>query len=230
MKQIFSWKDCRSWPKDWPRFCCEPDDPKLKTYGEQLRNSYSSICCYHGARPANVQAYYESGLRLTNSSGLVSYAKAVFSDPIFPAITENEILQAIEELGCGDSGKLFLTLDDRNLLENAGHYLIYGSEFVMSIAGHLTGHHHVDCQQLLKAIGKPTVFELNIPTKWVSASELSQLARSIGIEEPNAGEPGVIDFTLVLRRSLPASCVVGHYHPRDVRDWHRGGSTYNWEA
>jgi len=228
--RVFSWRDRNSWPGNWPRFNCEADDPQLSPYGRRLRSEYCSIRAYHGARPLNVEAYYNSGILISDCDNLVCQARAVFASSAFPAFSPSEIDQAVNSLPRYVDGSVCVALDDRQLVEWAGHYMIYGSEYIMAIAGCLPPIQGMNCQQYLKGIGAPTVFELEVPVSAVSDYELNALALSIGEEESVGEVPCNIDFTFELHESLAPECIIGHYHPREIWDQHDGGRIYVWEG
>lgn len=228
MKRTFAWKDRSSWPAKWPPLECEPDDYRLLDFAEDVRRQYDAIRCFHAARPIDVESYYRTGLRLSNFAELVRHAKSVLGSPTFPPISEAEFDQAVDALDYSDNGKLYVALDDRHLVESAGHYLIYGSEYIMAIAAHLPSDRVLEFQRCLRTIGAPTMYEVDVSIEFVASGELAQLAWWIARVGNERGNPPSIDFTFVLREPLPAERIITHYHPNQIPDWHNGGAVYVW--
>ena len=228
-KRIFSWKNLQSWPKNWPFFDCEPDDPSLKPYAKRLRQEYSAILCYHGARPINIDSYYTKGLMLSNTSELIHYAKKLFNSmSIIPPIQIKEVDLAIKKMNYSNEGLSYLALDNRHLIEDVGHYLIYGSEFIMSIAAQFKKVQRIQSLQTLKTIGTPTIYKINLPLDFLSQSDLTQLAWHIGNMSLYNERPEVINFTFTLMNNLPKEYIIDHYHPKSIVDYHDSASNYTW--
>lgn len=175
-----------------------------------------------------MQSYYESGLRPADDYELIRYAKSVFCGDGGLDVSEDAVDIAASNMRYSNSGRLFLALDDRALIEWAGHYLIYGSEFVMSLGMELAGERAGDVQRILKSAGTPTMFVLNAPTAQMTDSDLSQLAWYISTNQSTTASPEIIDFTIELDCVLPPACVLSHYHPTEVPDHHDHGILYEW--
>lgn len=78
-----------------------------------------------------------------------------------------------------DDGKVYLCLDDRIIFATAGHYLIYDSEYLCSIATALIEVPSIDYRQILKSFGDPTVFEVNLPWSLIPISQQLELSMAI---------------------------------------------------
>jgi hypothetical protein len=115
-------------------------------------------------------------------------------------------------------------MDHRSLLKGGGHYLIYGSEFILAAfveAG----------QYILKGYGTPTIIEIDLPLDTVRDDERLQLASKLLREwcRQKVSRPRSVinlDFSFELREDLPPEFVVGHFHPAQIVDWHDGGRIY----
>lgn len=228
MSRVFSWKDRATWPSEWPQLECAPDDPHVKLLGQQMKHLYDYVRSYHGARPVDMQSYYETGLRPADDYELIRYAKSIYCGDASLGVSEDEVDIVARNLKYSNSGRLFLALDDRALIERAGHYLIYGSEYVMALGIELAGERADDVQRILKSAGIPTMFVLNTPTARMTDSDLSQLAWFIGTNQSTTTGPEIIDFTIELDCALPPECVLSHYHPTEVPDHHNHGIPYEW--
>lgn len=116
-------------------------------------------------------------------------------------------------------------LDDIDLLESAGHYLIRGSEFLNAVAGKLT--RITGKNYLLQnfQLGSPTMLVCNLPVSMVPEEQLREFAcrMAVALLAPlvECSEQSVnrIDYCFILRQCLPASSILNHYHPKRIRDW-----------
>ena len=117
-----------------------------------------------------------------------------------------------------DTGRVYLTFDESALIDNgAGHYLIYGSEWIQCVLG--WGAHTT-----LRNRGVPTVIDVRLPLRKQSFSTRIELARTMLHEwtrartENRENEIRDIEFSFVLREPVPAGWIIGHHHPEFVRD------------
>jgi hypothetical protein len=130
-------------------------------------------------------------------------------------------------LAAADRAVPYFCADERNLTSRdggAGHYLIYGSEYLFSLASRITS--AADAKKTLKKIGRPTVFVCDIPTGLISQHTFREFTGLI-IEylfcelvdgfESHALAPGA-GSALRLTTDLPAQHIVGHYHPLRIYD------------
>lgn len=183
-----------------------------------LVSSFAGVRVFHAARPADPQSYYRTGLQLANYVEQETIARRIFLNERFPEVSESRLAAAIAELTNFDNHRAFVSLDSTDFLESAGHYLIYGSEYLCSIAALLGG---VRLQQELKRHGRPTIFQLTLPFDFVSDSDLGELADVVGRELAGVRRgrlPLPIDFTFRLNRPLPPECVLAHEHPQRIID------------
>ena len=118
-----------------------------------------------------------------------------------------------QDISSIDNDRVYLALDDRDFVRCGGHYLIYGSEYILSIAAGLEKVFNRNYRHYLKQFGIPTIFELSIPIEWLSLAERRALACYLGraVADDSCGE--LIDFTVTLKHEVPAEYVVGMSHP-----------------
>ena len=117
------------------------------------REAYDAIEVYHAARPIDVDAYYHQGIRLADHVSLTAAAHRIFRSGEFPELDEAAFQRAVQRLSGIDNERIYTGLDDRDFLENCGHYLIYGSEHICGIAAALSRNHVTDYRQILKRYG-----------------------------------------------------------------------------
>ena len=80
---------------------------------------YAHAKAFHGCRPENPRSYYEQGLRGQQTDRIQARFRALFHD-----VDPDKIQKALDELqdrsNC-EKGKIWLTGDDRKMLNDFGH-------------------------------------------------------------------------------------------------------------
>ena len=215
----FEWRNRDSWLPIVERFGSHPNNRLV--VGKFIRKHYDSILVYHACRPRNVQSYYEKGLCTADHRLIDDDARRLFFSTEFPELTQEMIEKAINDVSGIDNHLAYVSLDDSLFCDEAGHYLIYGSERITAIAAALTGRTGRNYQKTLMRFGIPTVFRLTLPISQITYSDFEEFIRNIIVELPYvvAGNvPGVIDFTFCLHSSLEPRCVLSHYCPVEIKD------------
>lgn len=103
---------------------------------------------------------------------------------LFHDVAPYQLQKAIDELGnrsTSEKGKIWLTGDDRRMLDDFGHYSINGSEYLMSLAARLTqfDRYGEDYRWRLRDIGVPTVLEVDIPFALIRPRQRVEVANMI---------------------------------------------------
>jgi len=196
------------------------DDEKelVETISERLQSR--SVRVFHGTRTADARSFSEQGIRLHDRAQLEAEVRALVEqrdDLSWMLPTLDEKFQATEHLI--DEGRCYVVVDERVLIEECGHYLLGGSEFVQGIIG-------PERAQSALSECAPTVIEVDLPLRRVPPSFLAEFSRKLigewaKILRRRRAEAGRIDFTFTLREPVPPSWVVGHFHPRLINDPHR---------
>lgn len=218
---IFDWKQPSSWPKFLGSFEItegEVDDELIW----EFYNSYTHIRAYHSARPHSPKSYLEEGIRLADYRALEHEFRTNMKGIFGIEISTEHLEYAKEKIGEFHNKSLFLVLDDRDLLEHAGHYAIYGSEYVHALANHIHHQFGVGGAHYLKKIGTPTVFEVLLDIELVTESDLRQITCKVNnyLYYREVGEP--IDFTIELYRSVAGASIAGYYHPKRIKNPNQG--------
>lgn len=189
---------------------------------ERLRNRYRALRSVHGTRTANIAAFYRDGLLPMVPELLHAQVREIFLGDEFPELTESVIQKAIEAVGSDlREGRVWFEANEEMLIAQAGHYMLYGSEYVTAIAAHLQGYR--DYRQVLKNSGQPTLFVCDVPLELISEGILKEFAggalESV-FQELLDGPEFVPDrwrgAGFYIQKPLSAEHLVGHYHP-DVR-------------
>lgn len=193
-----------------------------------MLKEYSHIRAYHACKPIKAGDYFSKGILIAKHEELKGRAKQIFCSDGLLAVSESEVQNAAEKLSLIDNKKLYLAIDDRFLLENCGHYLIYGSEYILAIANNLPTKQRKLCIERILKIGKPTIFEISLPLKFLNKSLLSELACRLCRSVYNHEKGHHIDFALTLNESISPELIVGSYHPSIIEDPYNSFQKYSW--
>lgn len=207
----------------------------FETFSNLCLDHYTMIRAFHGCRPANIDSYYREGLRPLISREADKQALDLFRSDSLPEITEEKIWDAIRRVGTETrEGNTHLILDDRFLIKYAGHYLIHGSEYLMSIAGELKRSVGKDLTMILRNIGIPTIFICDIPISRFDYNTLRDLAGTLlshyfeSLLSGTSNKP-LLDFTITLQDILEPNYIISHYHPPKIPNPHNSWKIYSWK-
>jgi hypothetical protein len=169
----------------------------------------TSMRTYHGCRPKDVRTYFEQGLRIHCRQELKAQFQTLIPDNALLSTKQEEVLEDKFR-----NGKLYVVVDDRYLVDFAGHYMIYGSEWLMAVLPY-----HRD---LLLESGTPTVLEISLPLARVDFKTRIELARYMLLEWARQlvrnGEIILFDFSFMFKENLPRELIVSHFHPGEIRN------------
>lgn len=197
------------------------------SHAEELADSleHAVMRTFHGCRTEDAGVYFREGLRLHDRREMTERLRSIIAENAELHWMRDRVDEAIREVNNTlDEGRLFVVADDTALVKYAAHYLIYGSEWITAVLGH-SGH------RVLRTIGVPTLLEIDLPLSMSSFQTRKELAVKLLDEwtrftcnSPDWSAP--IDFSFLLRSTIPASCVVGHSHPAELRDPLNGKTLY----
>jgi hypothetical protein len=230
-KDHFAWRNQEWW--DW--FCGHRRRPTVNALVRYLHR-FRGFVVFHGCRPTEIELYHGNGLRPSDLQQLNEVARRLFLKGQFPEIDETGFEWAVElasksASSANDEGKIFLAIDDENLIQHCGHYLIYGSEYICGIAAKLCRKYGGDYRQILKRFGIPTVFGVSLPIDDVGDQGVQSLARHLSriIWESRAQPtPPMFDWTFTIKRALHPDEMLGHYHPVQIPDPLLGYTPYRY--
>lgn len=140
-------------------------DALIDTEAKSL-DGFTHIRAYHACRAESIESYKKEGIRVLGYDEMLERAKSTLS---FLGKKEAEIQEAFNKIwnqfekAC--PRHVYLGIWKEELLNTSGHYLVYGSELITSVAGCLGANSYEAerNQDRLKAIGKPTLILCNIP-------------------------------------------------------------------
>jgi hypothetical protein len=198
----------------------------VESFLNEFSKEFTFIKMYHCCRPSETKSYYDLGIRVLDTTEMNAKFKDLFlKNPRFPQITNSYIQAAIEHMAGSYKrhGSVYFGLDDRFLVNHCGHYLIFGSEYLQSLAAFIDREIHSDLKSEFKKCGKPTVFEVRMPVSYFSDDELRELASEVfhtwahNIDH-NRTYPYELDFGKEIDHGVPSDYIIGHYHPKKIPD------------
>ncbi len=191
-----------------------------------LTERFDTFRTFHGCCPLDTNSYYKQGIRRLDLQEYEQIAKDHFLSGRFPELSESDVLAAVEDMESDNrAGKVFFEANEKMLLECCGHYMLYGSEYLLGIAATLSRRDGPDYRKSLKGIGVPTVFVCNVPFDSIAFDTILELSGSMievmfekfldsTYKHPQPGDC----FGFPIRKNLPPEYIVGHYHPEYIRD------------
>lgn len=191
---------------------------------ERLRRRYRALRAVHGTRTANVTAFYKDGLIPMVPEQFHAQARTIFLSGEYPELSESMLQKAIDAVGSDlREGRVYFEANEEMLIAQAGHYMLYGSEYLTAIAAHLGGMR--DYRQVLKNGGQPTLFVCDVPLDLIGEGTLREFAgdalESV-FQELLDGPEFVRDrwrgAGFCIRKPLLVKHVIGHYNPTVRRD------------
>lgn len=194
------------------------EEQLIESISERLESM--SVRVFHGTRTADAGSFTKQGIRLHDRAHLESEVRALVEqhgELSWMVPTLDEKFEATAHLI--DEGRCYVVVDERVLIEECGHYLLGGSEFVQGIIG-------PERAQSVLSEGAPTVIEVDLPLGRVAPSFLAEFSRKLvgewaKILRRKRTDAGRIDFTFTLREPVPPCWVVGHFHPKIINDPHQ---------
>lgn len=181
----------------------------------------SRVRTFHGTRTADARSFAEEGIWLHDRAKLEAHVRSLVAHhEALNGMTDRLDEEFARTAHLIDHGRCFVVVDERVLIEECGHYLLGGSEFVQGILGPYAA-------QAVLSDCAPTVIEVDLPLSRVTPSQLREFSRTLVGEwakvlRRSRSTPRRLDFSFCLREPVPPSWIVGHFHPPVVHDPHRG--------
>lgn len=197
------------------------EESTLDVLYSRLVSTYSKLRVYHACSPSSIDSYLENGFQTLNPKKLKDETINLFLSFGAKVI---DINNAIADVSTNQrAGRIYFSLDDRDLINFCGHYLVYGSEYIISIAASLYRKTNIDYRTNLKLRGKPTIFLCDIPMSLLSSYTVRELAGAIltelawFIRNPRI-YASLISFGFSIDVELSPKVIVDWYHPRKIKD------------
>lgn len=166
---------------------------------------YTHIRVYHACRPTDVNEYLENGIHDFTKQEAYNIALSRLTQC---GIDEQSITEVFNEQWDSSIHRfdtICVSISKDELLDKAGHYLVYGSEFINGMAAQLF------CQDELKQIGVPTIFVCDV--------EISKFSLDIlEVIEDGSFYNGRWDGGIFLRGNIEADEIVDYIQPKKMFD------------
>ena len=168
-------------------------------------SAYTHIRVFHACRPTDIEDYLKNGIHDFTEEEVYNIAR----DKLMQCgIDEDRIKEVFQEVW-NESGspfnEIYVNISKKELMNESGHYLVYGSEFICGMAAQLF------CQNQLKKIGVPTIFVCDIDT-----NKFPQ--ETIDCIENSSFYDGSWDGGIRLRDNIEASEIVDYIQPKEMFD------------
>lgn len=184
---------------------------------------------YHGGRVEDASCYQRNGLLRSSPEILDERVRQIVREEEGLAWMRPDLDRKLAEWPKRDrdNGWLHVCIDDRIQYDDCGHYLLYGSEWIMAFLG-------PSAWPALRRRGVATMVVFNLALDQVSASCRGELAEALLQEWVHATVKRrdwtpERDFTFSLQFDLPPQTYVGHSHPAVLTDAHDGW-VKRWQA
>lgn len=161
---------------------------------------YSHIRAYHGCRPIDVGHYYAEGIKPFNKKEMRHVASTVFG------ITKEAVITSEPDLQPALSDNIYFVLFKKELLNECGHYLCWGSEYLAAIAAQLDKSEYGKYHDILSNTGIPTIFICDIPIDLLPQWQLEGLLES----------PFETNLACWIPEILSPEHIVAHEHPSKI--------------
>lgn len=214
-EQDLCWDD-----SDWLDEVLEPCLAQdIETVVEALATAIdrATLRVFHGCRVADASVFHQQGIKLGGAATLLAEVRTLVAEEDDLASMRPRLENILAGVDVDyEADQLFVVADDTFQLKYAGHYMLYGSEWILSLLGF--GAHDV-----LRRRGVPTMVEIDLPMSRLTPGLRANFAEAllqewVRLEVNGATFIPPLDFTIMLRAPVPAHQIVGHFHPEALRD------------
>ncbi|WP_297657754.1 hypothetical protein [Hydrogenophaga sp.] len=190
----------------------------------RLLGRYRAIRSCHGTSAPSLDPFYEHGIRPLVIAQVYEQARQIFLGGNYPELSEDNLIRASDHVGpLTREGRVYFEANEWFLKEMCGHYMLYGSEYLVALAANLGGTR--DYRRVLKGRFAPTLFVCDVPLLHIHPGTMAEFAgialQSIFqelLDGPDYAPDKWSGCGFSIRVPLEASCIVGHYHPDITRD------------
>lgn len=209
--------ECWSDQMDWLE-----DDLAVEDFQSAFLGHYDFVRGYHGCRPVSVASYLSRGLIGQSKTAIENAFRQTFSDQ--PADRLNAAIDSMADRAESERGKIYFCGTERELIENCGHYLIQGSEYVMALAASLYPGYGEDFRLRLRKAGIPTIFQVDIPASYLHPLLLRAVCCMVLSAWGQAASGMVLgsdEPCYIVHRDIGPEYIRDHTHPTEIRDPHK---------
>lgn len=192
--------------------------PSKASFLGWLHRNYDALKVYHGCRPQDVSSYYAHGFRPSDfEAARVDFDKFLKSvNYSFPY----NISHVIDSYSKTSRDLIYFILDREDFIDTSPHYIIYGSELMLSLAQNVDER----LKFLLREIGIPTIFHCVLPLHLIKDKDLSPIydyaCEAKGNLEQQLNQI-FSNYSVIVSSKVDGKYITGHDHPtEEVYDLH----------
>jgi hypothetical protein len=192
--------------------------PSKTAFLHRLREHYDALRVYHGCRPRDVQSYDLHGFRPSDMANTSVNFDNFLKD--IPYTHPYDITHVINSYSGSIDKFIYFILDREDFIDGSPHYIIYGSELMLSLA------QNVD-ERLkfhLRQIGIPTIFHCDLPLSLIEEGELTPIYERIRDAKGNYYQKMYqvfSNYSIVVPSHVDSKYIVHHDHPtEEIYDVH----------
>ncbi len=196
-------------------------DSIFSDVSEYVKQNNCFVKLYHATATDDIESYLKNGLYVLKSEEKNKYARQLFNQEAFPALTDEKFNIAINEhlnyLGMNlRENRISFMTHKEHLLKNETHYLIYGSEYIFILAQRL-GYRY---ESFLRDKLKPTLLTCKIPFDLLNDDFISMTISNIIVKYiENIIYPEEIyknDAEIYITSNLEAKNIIKYEHPKNI--------------
>lgn len=182
---------------------------------DRLYENFSFVRAYHACCPTNLDSYRKQGLLVLDPRKTNEFVHSLFCDEygVMPDVVDAAIQK--QKLATREN-RIYFELDEEWLVKYCKDYLLFGSEYVLSIAGEITRtlNNGIDYQSHLRLRGIPTIIECNVPLNCIDESDINELSGVIlnGIFERLFRVKDELSFAFEITETLKPNNIVRFIH------------------
>jgi len=191
-----------------------------------LKQNYDFLLCYHGCRPDDIGSSYKDGFLPSDFTRTISRFEQLLKSISY---TQPYNIQQVLDSYDGQTNKyVYFILDKEDFIDFAPHYIIYGSELLLSLAQHVASY----IKGYLKERGTPTIFHCHIPLADIMDCELVYLYDQIISSKGSLTDRRdqiFSNYTIIVANQISPACIASHEHPTVIlKDVHTRGTYQNF--
>lgn len=182
----------------------------------RFSSHYQFVRAFHGCRPESIESYKEHGLLPSDPALLNKLAFQLF--PQKKEAVQSIIQDLVTYQDCYE-GNVYFCLQLEELVEDCGHYLLYGSEHLGAIGI------RIGEPQVLRQRGRATIIECNVPTVDISIAFkkclIGQILKTIAVKYClRLRTPKIINFGFYISRKLEPENIIDFHFPTGIPNTH----------
>lgn len=189
---------------------------------DALSAEFDFILGFHGCRIESKDSYQQLGIRPSDPDQLQAQALRLFGDSGRIREVFAELNRSDDDYESHNRGKTFFCWHQEDFIDDGcGHYLLYGSEYLLCVANRIRKAH------VLRATGKATIIECDVPVSYIPRDYLEEICGYLLCEIAEryvTRRSGFDGGCFHITRDLEPRHIVAFHHPKGIRNPHNFNS------